>query len=314
MEGSTYDVAALLERGRGSGWISLSRAKRRRGHLALTFQRSKPASAGQPSSVQRATEKGEQRAADVLDLDPAWKLTSVDAVVDVGLERLEPSAQLVRQLGRQTEQGDHPRRRRRRDRTGGRAAGRHGLQSVRQRKSRKGREGRGRRRRAAGASRTSRRAKRSPADSVRHAGTLFRPFSLIDESTFLSSPSSLQRVALVPADAEHGHFSIPVLRLRTTLNQYHLARSLRFSTMGYERAERIIDVSRVRDIALETKGRCTLLTAIPAVRPKIVKTSWTLLNESGRTSNPPEGITRVWKRSSPEARTMDVDSRRAGLE
>lgn len=156
-----------------------------RGHLALTFQRSKPASVGQPSSVQRATEKGQQRAADVLDLDPAWKLASVDAVVDVGLERLEPSAQLVRQLGRQTEQGDHPRRRRRRDRTGGRAAGRHGLQSVRQRKSRKGREGKGRRRRAAGASRTSRRAKRSPADSVRQTLAHFsRPFSLDRRAPF----------------------------------------------------------------------------------------------------------------------------------
>jgi hypothetical protein len=46
----------------------------------------------------------------------------------------------------------------------------------------------------------------------------------------------------------------------------------------------------------------------------MVKTSWSLLNESGRTSKPPDGMTRVWKRSRPEARTIEVDSSSAGDE
>jgi hypothetical protein len=44
----------------------------------------------------------------------------------------------------------------------------------------------------------------------------------------------------------------------------------------------------------------------------MVKTSWTLLNESERRSNVPDGVTRVEKRSRPYAKTSEVDSRSAG--
>lgn len=51
---------------------------------------------------------------------------------------------------------------------------------------------------------------------------------------------------------------------------------------------------------------------MPTERPRMVKTSWTLLNESERRSNVPDGVTRVEKRSRPYAKTSEVDSRSAG--
>lgn len=55
-----------------------------------------------------------------------------------------------------------------------------------------------------------------------------------------------------------------------------------------------------------------LIATIAIASPHIVKTSCTLLNVSLSTSNVPEGATRVQNKSSPYAKTSDVDSNNAG--
>jgi hypothetical protein len=51
-----------------------------------------------------------------------------------------------------------------------------------------------------------------------------------------------------------------------------------------------------------------LTAAIAIASPQMVKTSCALLNDSLSTSNVPDGVTRVQNKSSPYAKTRDVDS------
>ena len=55
-----------------------------------------------------------------------------------------------------------------------------------------------------------------------------------------------------------------------------------------------------------------LTATIAIASPQMVKTSCALLNVSLSTSNVPEGVTRVQNKSSPYAKTSDVDSSNAG--
>ena len=55
-----------------------------------------------------------------------------------------------------------------------------------------------------------------------------------------------------------------------------------------------------------------LTATIATASPQMVKTSCALLNVSLSTSNVPEGVTRVQNKSSPYAKTSDVDSSNAG--
>lgn len=55
-----------------------------------------------------------------------------------------------------------------------------------------------------------------------------------------------------------------------------------------------------------------LVIMIATRRPETVRTSCALLKFSLRTSNVPEGATRVRNMSRPNARTSEVDSSRAG--
>ena len=65
-----------------------------------------------------------------------------------------------------------------------------------------------------------------------------------------------------------------------------------------------------RNFFLLTIGR---VTTNPIANAEIVNTSWILLNPSLKTSNVPDGDTRVRNMSSPYAYTSDVDSSSAGL-
>ena len=55
-----------------------------------------------------------------------------------------------------------------------------------------------------------------------------------------------------------------------------------------------------------------LVTTIAVASPQMVKPSCILLKVSLNTSNLPDGATRVKNRSSPYAKTSEVDSRKAG--
>jgi hypothetical protein len=55
-----------------------------------------------------------------------------------------------------------------------------------------------------------------------------------------------------------------------------------------------------------------LTATIATASPQMVKTSCALLNVSLSTSNVPDGVTRVQNKSSPYAKTSDVDSSNAG--